>query len=888
MPKYDSHPAEAADLRSRAEARLRENDSVVDPSMSQMEALRLVNELKIHHVELEMQNEELRQTKLELEASHGRYFLLYDSAPVGYLTLEEDGRIGRANLTLAGLLGVTRSELIDKPLVQFIALEDQDSHYLNCRKLLNTGASQTCEMRLLRADGSRFWAQLDATVGPEAGGKTAELRVTVIDITERKKNEEGLKQSITQLQQRQSEIEALQEASKVVLSTQDFPEAALHIFHACRKLIGAKSGYVALMSSDGTENEVLFLFAGDLSCTVDPSLPMPIRGLRNEAYSKAAVVYENSFHASPWMDYMPDGHVDLENVLFAPLLIDGKAVGVLGLANKPGGFDDQDMRRASAFGELAAIALRNSRVLESLESSETKFRSVAQTATDSIVTINEEGLVKFFNDAAEKLFGYRSEEVADTPVIKLMPERFRSAHTDGIRRFIASGHSTIFGKLLERTGLKKDGTEFPLELSLSKWQSKEGRYFTGIIRDITKRKLDETLLLEAKEEAEAANKAKSQFLANMSHEIRTPLNGLLGMMQLLKTTVLDEEQQEYVAMAIRSGERLTGLLGDILDLSRIDAERMPLIEKEFRLGDIMAAISETFGPLSVGTKIPLAIRVDEKIPTVLVGDEARLRQILFNFVGNAMKFTKSGEVKVEAASLSSSSPDMARLLLTVSDTGVGIPDDRVGHVCDAFTQVSQGYTRIQQGAGLGLTISKRLADLMGGSIAIESEERVGTTIYLSVPLRLPHSPQIQMEITAPVAAQVEKTCRRILLAEDDPVTQFSVKRFLEKQGDEVIVANNGQEALECLAEQDFDLILMDIQMPVLDGVEATKAIRGGNGSPSKSNLPIIAMTAYAMADDREKLLSAGMDDYIAKPVDMKELQQVIEGVMISKREPRQI
>jgi len=411
----------------------------------------------------------------------------------------------------------------------------------------------------------------------------------------------------------------------------------------------------------------------------------------------------------------------------------------------------------------------------------------------------------------------------------------------------------------------------------------------GIDRDITRRKRAEEELRQARQMADAANRAKSDFLANMSHEIRTPLNAVIGITDLLLEGDLGQTHRDYLEIIRDSGETLMVVINDILDFSKIEAGHLELESQAFNLPEVIRNATRALVLRAHGKAIDLACKIDDHVPDMVVGDSVRLRQVVTNLIGNAIKFTPQGSVTVSVRCLSDS-PSDTDVQFEVCDTGIGIPADKLDHIFKAFAQADASTTRRFGGTGLGLAICTRLVQAMGGQLQVRSHVGTGSEFHFS--LRLPKAKAVAIEASTPVPALTEgeestpgeldvqpKRSLRILLAEDSKMNQVLAIGILQREGHVVTVANDGQEAIEAFQSHPFDLILMDVQMPEVDGLQATTAIRELEAS-SGDHIPILAMTAHALTGDRERCLATGMDGYLSKPIRLKDLVRTIEALEV--------
>ncbi len=392
--------------------------------------------------------------------------------------------------------------------------------------------------------------------------------------------------------------------------------------------------------------------------------------------------------------------------------------------------------------------------------------------------------------------------------------------------------------------------------------------------NINQQKLEQNIreLEEVKIALEKSTQAKSEFLATMSHEIRTPMNAIMGMTHLLQKDNPRKEQKEALSILDFSGNTLLSLIDDVLDFSKIEAGRLEFENTEFELDKLIGTITESFKVMAKNKNIELKNCLEDDIQNVLIGDPARLTQILNNLLSNALKFTEKGKIELNIKELNNWK-DKIELEFSVLDTGIGIPKDRMNTIFDSFTQASGNTKRLYGGTGLGLTISKQLTELQGGKLWVDSEEDKGSTFYVEMTFGKGEGDSIlaRGEVVTP-AQQESLKGKKVLLAEDNVVNQKVMRRFLERWDVKMMIVNDGKEAVEAIKKEQFDIILMDLQMPKMDGYEATHAIRS-LPDPNKRNIPIIALTAAALKEVKEKVFACGMNDFVTKPFNPIELQQ---------------
>ncbi|SME95363.1 PAS domain-containing hybrid sensor histidine kinase/response regulator [Desulfovibrio gilichinskyi] len=810
---------------------------------------------------------ELRKAEHELRTNGRRLRVIFERSPLGLILFNSDGIIVDCNEQFVRIMGSTREKLLGFNIAQDSTIEIGAA----LAKALS-GEPSYFENYYTSVTGGRK-GYLRVAFNPVTPEKTpSEVIATIEDFSERKKIEESFIQSEFRLNTILDSIQAgvmlIDPQSRIII---DSNAEACRLIGLEKEQIMGRVCHDFICAAERGKCPVL-----DLGQAVDKSE----RVLLTSKGTKLTVLKTVNIILINGKEQLLECFVDIsqrkqaeEQLLRAKEDIEQYAQN-LEVINKK--LTETTASRDELEQEVAERKLAESRLRESRQ----LYQELVENAASIILRMDINGRITFFNEFAEKIFGYLRNDILGKNIIGTIVPEVESSGRDLRKMAQDIFHNPEKFINNENENMLRDGSRIWVSWSNKALYSSDNKLLEILCigSDITEQKKAVKALKLAKCQAEAASKAKSEFLANMSHEIRTPMNSILGVADLLLETKLDEEQKRYINLFESAGKSLLALINEILDFAKVETGRIELESVCFDLGLSIKDIDSIMRVVAKSKGLEFSCTLDADHPILVLGDQIRLKQILLNIIGNAVKFTEKGAVSITVSSVPARQ-NTRLFTFSIIDTGIGIPPEKMHTIFESFAQADSSTTRRYGGTGLGLTIAKRLAGLMDGEILVESKVGAGTIFKLVVPFNICNEVNKDNSYNGEEAIPVDSGSKkkRILIVEDSESNRMLLDLYLEPSGHEVVLVENGLQGLTAFKNDNFDLVFMDIQMPVMDGIAATKAIREYEKENSLATTPIVALTANAFEEDREHCFNAGCTGFLAKPIKKKKLLSVIDS-----------
>ncbi|MFH1852204.1 MAG: PAS domain S-box protein [Candidatus Neomarinimicrobiota bacterium] len=819
-----------------------------------------------------MQNDRLRSEREK------QYRQIIERTSNLVYTADINGKFTYVNPAAEKFTGYSEAELTAMYYTDLIRKDWQEktrNFYIN--QFINQIAETSFEFPIITRTGHEHWVEQVVILQFEQE-RISGFHSIVRDVTRQKNAEEALYRLNDQLEMQEKRIRDLYRLS--AQSGVDIDQQLDETLKIGAGALGLDIGIISRIQGD--IYTVLFFYdpAGNLFHGQTFELGKTYCSLTVAADDIVAIDHmgKSSYSGHPCYRAF-----QMESYIGSPILVNGQRFGVLNFSSpKPRKipFTQSDRDFVKLMGSWVSAMLERKQAYDRISHSEEKIRAILTTAVDGIITITASGRIESFNRAAEQIFGYSADEVLGSNINILMPEPHSSQHDGYLNKYLKSGQAKVIGKGREMVGCRKDGTIFSMDLSVGEVLLNDQRLYTGIVRDITERKKAERELQRAKQSAEVANQTKSEFLANMSHELRTPLNSVIGFSNILlknKDQNLSAADIKYLERILANGKHLLDLINDVLDLSKIEAGRVELEIINFSVAELIAELIEQFESQvkDKGFKLVCKLPAD---PAPLLTDPSKLKQVLLNLLSNAAKFTREGNVTIE---LIIDPTTKIPVRIDVSDTGIGIPENRLAAIFNEFEQVESSTSRKYGGTGLGLSISKSLCELMGFNLTVSSTAGQGSTfsIHLGDQSQLADRPPVRTRDTGrrkskAAAEYLSLAGRRILVIDDDPDSRTLIEQILDEAGCEIITADTGQNGLEQARTGQPELIALDLKMPGMDGLKTLQQLKA---DPQTKTIPVVIVSIVAN-DNRGHIV--GAVDYVQKPLQRDELLWAVHRNLI--------